>query len=187
MFGALSPCSGRRRSVAVPVAVSAARRWTRQTRAPLRCCMLFYCDARNASGRAKQASLAQSAERLHGKEKVNGSIPLGGSQSRSTIRTPRTGVGAIPGAKLVPGRMSPRFLGCAGCTSLRNDHIDASKSGAPGTRSDPVTDPAQVKLSLVESALRPVSALGADLRARRCPHLVAALEPADDRPLPPRR
>ena len=28
---------------------------------------------------SKQAPLAQSVERFHGKEKVNGSIPLGGS------------------------------------------------------------------------------------------------------------
>ena len=36
------------------------------------------CNLSTARG-AGQAPLAQSAERFHGKEKVNGSIPLGGS------------------------------------------------------------------------------------------------------------
>ncbi len=35
---------------------------------------------------ARQAPLAQSVERFHGKEKVNGSIPLGGSVDRCTVR-----------------------------------------------------------------------------------------------------
>ena len=34
---------------------------------------------RGSTGRYGCAPLAQSAERFHGKEKVNGSIPLGGS------------------------------------------------------------------------------------------------------------
>ena len=45
-------------------------------------CTLYW--ARSAG----QAPLAQSVERFHGKEKVNGSIPLGGS------------VGAVPPAAL---------------------------------------------------------------------------------------
>ncbi len=38
---------------------------------------------------AGQAPIAQSAERLHGKEKVNGSIPFGGSQSEQAKRPVR--------------------------------------------------------------------------------------------------
>lgn len=46
--------------------------WTRTL------CNLVKASARS-DVRAKHAPLAQSAERFHGKEKVNGSIPLGGS------------------------------------------------------------------------------------------------------------
>ena len=38
-------------------------------------------------GRDRHASLAQSAERFHGKEEVVGSIPTGGSQARSWRRS----------------------------------------------------------------------------------------------------
>jgi hypothetical protein len=38
---------------------------------------------------AGQAPIAQSAERLHGKEKVNGSIPFGGSHTDKAIRPTR--------------------------------------------------------------------------------------------------
>ena len=39
---------------------------------------------------------------MHGKEKVYGSIPLTGLQVRELIRTFRSYLGAIPGAKLSP-------------------------------------------------------------------------------------
>src|SRR3954470_10184784 len=44
--------------------------------------MIYSVAARETSKR-RQAPLAQSAERLHGKEKVNGSIPLGGSSQKA--------------------------------------------------------------------------------------------------------
>ena len=50
-----------------------------------------------------QAPLAQSAERFHGKEKVNGSIPLGGSvdiwraerRNKESAAAPPVSVGAV--------------------------------------------------------------------------------------------
>lgn len=54
------------------------------------------CNLSTARG-AGQAPLAQSAERFHGKEKVNGSIPLGGSVDarRSAARGYRGGVAQL--------------------------------------------------------------------------------------------
>ena len=60
--------------------------------------------ARGADGRNRQsetegqAPLAQSAERFHGKEKVNGSIPLGGSvETRiSWLTSGRRGAPQVP-------------------------------------------------------------------------------------------
>ena len=43
--------------------------------------MIYFVAARETSKR-RLAPIAQSAERLHGKEKVNGSIPFGGSSSK---------------------------------------------------------------------------------------------------------
>lgn len=44
-----------------------------------------------------QAPLAQSVERFHGKEKVNGSIPLGGSVGSLRYFTPevQVSIGAV--------------------------------------------------------------------------------------------
>src|SRR5690606_2735519 len=52
--------------------------------------------------RMRQAPIAQSAERLHGKEKVNGSIPFGGS-GRSPIRAGELGWGFWRGRDLPLG------------------------------------------------------------------------------------
>ncbi len=48
---------------------------------PLRHERTSFCQAAHWSGKLplRLAPIAQSAERLHGKEKVSGSIPLGGS------------------------------------------------------------------------------------------------------------
>lgn len=45
----------------------------------------------------RQAPLAQSAERFHGKEKVNGSIPLGGSVGNLRCFAPeaQVSIGAV--------------------------------------------------------------------------------------------
>ena len=50
------------------------------------------CNMRNEQIRSRNAPLAQSVERFHGKEKVNGSIPLGGSLDwMARRRVPRVG------------------------------------------------------------------------------------------------
>ncbi len=61
-------------------------------------------DGRNRQSETEgQAPLAQSAERFHGKEKVNGSIPLGGSvdirraerRKYTSAAAPPVSVGAV--------------------------------------------------------------------------------------------
>ena len=61
-------------------------------------------DSRNRQSETEgQAPLAQSAERFHGKEKVNGSIPLGGSvdiwraerRNKESAAAPPVSVGAV--------------------------------------------------------------------------------------------
>ena len=75
-------CSGPVTTQGMVVKVARTRKSNRRDQ-PIWCEAETLCNLVKASARSdaqvRHAPLAQSAERFHGKEKVNGSIPLGGS------------------------------------------------------------------------------------------------------------
>ncbi len=59
----------------------------------------------NARANTGPAPIAQSAERLHGKEKVNGSIPFGGSKANRSYPMNSGGAFGLAGEKPIPAKV----------------------------------------------------------------------------------